>query len=95
MSARKQVFAKPLLMEQISIDTKKKLLPESVTPEWMQGVRACAGAPLGSPQFLGSKQESMACALRRYGVSDSGVNKTRLITVTLLPGSIFQVRSGE
>ncbi|MEJ2072018.1 MAG: hypothetical protein P8X79_00940 [Reinekea sp.] len=32
-----------------------------------------AGAPIGSPQFLGSKEESMACALRRYGVTDSGV----------------------
>jgi hypothetical protein len=30
------------------------------------------GAPIGSPQFLGSKEESMACALRRYGVTDSG-----------------------
>ncbi|MEJ2046475.1 MAG: hypothetical protein P8X89_24750 [Reinekea sp.] len=29
------------------------------------------GAPIGSPQFLGSKEESMACALRRYGVKDS------------------------
>ncbi|MEJ2046298.1 MAG: hypothetical protein P8X89_23825 [Reinekea sp.] len=32
-----------------------------------------AGAPIGSPQFLGSKEESMACALRRYGVTDSGL----------------------
>ncbi|MEJ2063468.1 MAG: hypothetical protein P8X74_09390 [Reinekea sp.] len=31
-----------------------------------------AGAPIGSPQFLGSKEESMACALRRYEVTDSG-----------------------
>jgi hypothetical protein len=31
-----------------------------------------AGAPLGSLKFLGSKEESMACALRRYGVTDSG-----------------------
>jgi hypothetical protein len=31
-----------------------------------------AGAPIGSPQFLRSKEESMACALRRYGVTDSG-----------------------
>ncbi|MEJ2075952.1 MAG: hypothetical protein P8X79_21110, partial [Reinekea sp.] len=31
-----------------------------------------AGAPIGSPQFLGSEEESMACALRRYGVTDSG-----------------------
>ncbi|MEJ2075795.1 MAG: hypothetical protein P8X79_20300 [Reinekea sp.] len=35
------------------------------------------GAPigslkLGSLKFLGSKEESMACALRRYGVTDSG-----------------------
>jgi hypothetical protein len=33
-----------------------------------------AGAPIGSPQFLGSKEESMACALRRYGVTDSGLS---------------------
>ncbi|MEJ2065108.1 MAG: hypothetical protein P8X74_17815 [Reinekea sp.] len=26
----------------------------------------------GSPQFLGSKEESMACALRCNGVTDSG-----------------------
>jgi hypothetical protein len=31
-----------------------------------------AGAPIGSLKFLGSKEESMACALRRYGVTDSG-----------------------
>jgi hypothetical protein len=31
-----------------------------------------AGAPIGSPQLLGSKKESMACAQRRYGVTDSG-----------------------
>jgi hypothetical protein len=31
-----------------------------------------AGAPIGSPQFLGSKEKSMACALRRYRVTDSG-----------------------
>ncbi|MEJ2062216.1 MAG: hypothetical protein P8X74_02885 [Reinekea sp.] len=34
-----------------------------------------AGAPVGSPQFWGSKEESMACALRRYGVTDSGLIK--------------------
>ncbi|MEJ2073130.1 MAG: hypothetical protein P8X79_06695 [Reinekea sp.] len=28
--------------------------------------------PIGSPLFLGSKEVSMACALRRYGVTDSG-----------------------
>jgi hypothetical protein len=38
-----------------------------------------AGAPIGSPQFLGSKEESMACALRRYGVTDSGVYLVPLI----------------
>ncbi|MEJ2066336.1 MAG: hypothetical protein P8X74_24160 [Reinekea sp.] len=27
---------------------------------------------VGSLKFLGSKEESMACALRRYGVTDSG-----------------------
>jgi threonine aldolase len=32
-----------------------------------------AGAPIGSVKFWGSKkEESMACALRRYGVTDSG-----------------------
>ncbi|MEJ2076312.1 MAG: hypothetical protein P8X79_22970, partial [Reinekea sp.] len=35
-----------------------------------------AGAPIGSLKFLGSKEESMACALRRYGVTDSGFNHT-------------------
>ncbi|MEJ2042201.1 MAG: hypothetical protein P8X74_04265 [Reinekea sp.] len=30
--------------------------------------------PIGSPQFLGGKEESMACALRRYEVTDSGSN---------------------
>jgi hypothetical protein len=33
-----------------------------------------AGAPIGSLQFLAGKEESMACALRRYGVTDSGHN---------------------
>ncbi|MEJ2044613.1 MAG: hypothetical protein P8X74_15610 [Reinekea sp.] len=33
-----------------------------------------AGAAIGSRRFLGSKEESMACAPRRYGVSDSGIN---------------------
>jgi hypothetical protein len=32
-----------------------------------------AGAPIGSLKFLGSKEESMACALRRYEVTDSGL----------------------
>ncbi|MEJ2042553.1 MAG: hypothetical protein P8X74_07230 [Reinekea sp.] len=32
-------------------------------------------APIGLPQFLGSKEESMTCALRRYRVTDSGLNK--------------------
>jgi hypothetical protein len=34
-----------------------------------------AGAPVGSPQFLGNKEESMACGLRRYGVTDSGTTQ--------------------
>jgi hypothetical protein len=38
-----------------------------------------AGAPIGSAQFLGSKEESMACALRRYGVTDSGKHKKRAL----------------
>jgi hypothetical protein len=31
-----------------------------------------AGAPIGSLKFLGSKEESMACTLRRFEVTDSG-----------------------
>ncbi|MEJ2041951.1 MAG: hypothetical protein P8X74_18385 [Reinekea sp.] len=31
-------------------------------------------APTGSPQFLVGSEESMACALRRYGVTDSDQN---------------------
>jgi hypothetical protein len=37
-----------------------------------------AGAPIGSLKFLGSKEESMACALRRYGVTDSGMTLPEL-----------------
>ncbi|MEJ2043879.1 MAG: hypothetical protein P8X74_16740 [Reinekea sp.] len=33
---------------------------------------------MGSPQFWGSKEESMACALRRYGVTDSGASEKAL-----------------
>jgi hypothetical protein len=43
-----------------------------------------AGAPIGSPRFLGSKEKSMACALRRYGVTDSGkthIKMTRRLKV--------------
>ncbi|MEJ2043594.1 MAG: hypothetical protein P8X89_10005 [Reinekea sp.] len=36
-----------------------------------------AGAPIDSPQFLESKEESMACALRRYGVTDSGYSTAK------------------
>jgi hypothetical protein len=32
-----------------------------------------AGAPVGSLKFLGNKEESMACGLRRYEVTDSGL----------------------
>jgi hypothetical protein len=35
-------------------------------------ISICFSKITGSPQFLGSKEESMACALRRYGVTDSG-----------------------
>jgi hypothetical protein len=35
-----------------------------------------AGAAIGSPQFLASKEESMVCALCRYGVTDSGEPKS-------------------
>jgi hypothetical protein len=37
-----------------------------------------AGAPIDSLKFLGSKEESMACALHRYGVTDSGFILHRL-----------------
>jgi hypothetical protein len=32
-----------------------------------------ADAPMGSLKFLGNKEESMACALRRYEVTDSEI----------------------
>ncbi|MEJ2045219.1 MAG: hypothetical protein P8X74_22215 [Reinekea sp.] len=44
-----------------------------------------AGSPVGSPQFLGSKEESMACGLRRYGVTDSGISNSD--TYLTLPGT--------
>jgi hypothetical protein len=48
-----------------------------------------AGAPIGSLKFLGNKEESMACALRRYGVTDSGIIYIqRLISMTG-KGSVF------
>jgi hypothetical protein len=34
-----------------------------------------AGTPIGSLKFLGSKEESMACVLRRDGITDSGLDK--------------------
>ncbi|MEJ2065726.1 MAG: polysaccharide deacetylase family protein [Reinekea sp.] len=37
-----------------------------------------AGAPIGSLQFLRSKEGSMACALRRYGFMDSGLYKKKV-----------------
>jgi hypothetical protein len=40
-----------------------------------------AGAPIGSLKFLGSKEESMACALRRYEVTDSGFSEITLLLV--------------
>ncbi|MEJ2042467.1 MAG: hypothetical protein P8X74_00445 [Reinekea sp.] len=36
------------------------------------------GTPIGSLKFPGSKKESMACALRRYGITDSGLSSQRL-----------------
>jgi hypothetical protein len=58
----------------------KKLFPESVTSSVDAGCKSLisicfskiAGTPIGSPQFPGSKEGSMACALRRYEVTDSG-----------------------
>jgi hypothetical protein len=38
-------------------------------------VSICFSKIAGSRQFLGRKEESMARALRRYGVTDSGINK--------------------
>jgi hypothetical protein len=35
-----------------------------------------AGAPIGLLKFLGGKEESMACALRRYEVMDSGFRQS-------------------
>ncbi|MEJ2042875.1 MAG: hypothetical protein P8X74_01465 [Reinekea sp.] len=39
-------------------------------------ISICFSKVAGSPQFLGSKEESMACALRRYGVTNSGDSLT-------------------
>jgi hypothetical protein len=36
-------------------------------------ISICFSKIAGPPQFLGSKEESMACALRRYEVTDSGL----------------------
>ncbi|MEJ2065348.1 MAG: hypothetical protein P8X74_19040 [Reinekea sp.] len=36
-------------------------------------ISICFSKIAGTPQFMGSKEESMACALRRYGVTDSGI----------------------
>ncbi|MEJ2043104.1 MAG: hypothetical protein P8X89_07500 [Reinekea sp.] len=44
-----------------------------------------AGAPIGSLKFLGSKEESMACALRSYEVTDSGSMQPYNIDVNLNP----------
>jgi hypothetical protein len=41
----------------------------------MSLISICFSKIAGSPQFLESKEESMACTLRRYGVTDSGVNQ--------------------
>jgi hypothetical protein len=50
-----------------------------------------AGAPIGSPQFLGSKEESMACALRRSGVTDSGtVNLLKAPFIVYHSRAIYQ-----
>jgi hypothetical protein len=43
-----------------------------------------AGAPIGSPQFLGSREESMACALCHFGVTDSGLNQRVTLIGVLL-----------
>jgi hypothetical protein len=69
-------------LEAILLAEAVKSKPESVTSSADAGckrlISICfskiAGAPIGSPQFLASKEESMACALRRYGVTDSGKN---------------------
>jgi hypothetical protein len=61
-------------------------IPEFVTSSLDAGYKSLisicfskiAGAPIGSPLFLGSKEESMACALRRSGVTDSGIIRNHL-----------------
>jgi hypothetical protein len=59
-------------------DTKSR--PESVTSSVDVGCKSMISIYLskiaGSPQFLGNKADSMACALRRYKVTDSGQDST-------------------
>jgi hypothetical protein len=49
-----------------------------------------AGAPIGSLKFLGSKEESMACALRRYEVTDSGSSEEGIVMILERRGGIIQ-----
>jgi hypothetical protein len=68
------------IAQEIEMDRESWFEPESVTSSVDVGCKSLisicfskiAGAPIGSPQFLGSKEESMACTLRRYEVTDSG-----------------------
>ncbi|MEJ2044517.1 MAG: hypothetical protein P8X89_14715 [Reinekea sp.] len=48
-------------------------------PGFCRAFSKIAGAPIGSLKFLGSKEESMACVLRRYGVTDSGKTHIKMI----------------
>ncbi|MEJ2065776.1 MAG: hypothetical protein P8X74_21280 [Reinekea sp.] len=45
----------------------------------------CKSLISGSPQFSGSKEESMVCALRCYGVTDSG--QRQKTPDTFMPGA--------
>ncbi|MEJ2044030.1 MAG: hypothetical protein P8X74_08500 [Reinekea sp.] len=37
-----------------------------------------SGTPIDSHQFSGRKEKSMVCALRRYGVTDSGISNSSM-----------------
>ncbi|MEJ2064671.1 MAG: hypothetical protein P8X74_15585 [Reinekea sp.] len=62
-------------------------------------ISICFSKIAGLPQFWGSKEESMVCALRRYGIMDPGLwegwwkprMRTRMARASLL---VPQMRGG-
>jgi hypothetical protein len=87
------IFTRKIMLSTTASQRKWRVeltLPESVTPsvdaEYKSLISICfskiAGAAIGSPLFLGSKEASMACALCHYGVTDSGrITDNKLVPV--------------